>query len=76
MAKNNSAVWFRKVRESYLPISPMGLLVYLLYVGYIVTVVIAWYQIGHNTWTLLTTVIPVVVVAAVVTQLIASKHSK
>jgi len=76
MAKNNSSIWFRKVRGSYLPNSVIGLGVYLLYVAYIVVVGVEWYRLGHSGWVLLTTVVPVVVVAAFITQAIASKHSK
>ncbi len=76
MAKNNSSIWFRKVRGSYLPTSFIGLVLYLAYVAYIVAVVVDWYYLGHSGWVLLTVVIPVVVVAAFIVQLIASKHSK
>lgn len=76
MAKNNISIWFRKVRGSYLPASFIGLIIYLLYVAYIVAVGIEWYRIGHDYWTLLTAVIPVVVVAAVIVQVIASRRSK
>jgi len=76
MAKNNTSIWFRKLRGSYLPNSFVGLVIYAIYVAYIVAVGIEWYRIGHDYWTLLTTVIPVVIVAAVIVQSIAAKHSK
>lgn len=76
MAKSKTSTWFRKVRGSYLPSSPTGLLIYFIYVIYILTVAFDWYRLGHSPWVLLTTVIPVVVVAAVVVQFIASRHSK
>ena len=76
MAKNNTSIWFRKVRGSYLPSSFVGLVIYLIYVAYIIAVVVDWYYLGHSGWVFLTTVLPVVVVAALIVQYIASKHSK
>ncbi len=75
MAKNKS-IWFRKIRGSYLPTSIIGLGIYLLYVLYIVVLTYDWLRLGYHVWPLLTSVIPLVVLAAIVTQCIASKHSK
>lgn len=75
MAKNTS-IWFRKVRGSYLPTSFIGLVIYFVYVAYIVAVVVDWYYLGHSGWIFLTTVIPVVVVAAFIVQTIAARHAK
>jgi hypothetical protein len=76
MAKNNSATWFRKIRGSYLPTSFTGLVIYLIYVAYVIAVAVEWFQKGYDYWTLLTVVLPVVAVAALIVQFIASKRSK
>lgn len=76
MAKNNSRIWFRKVRGSYLPNSGMGLLIYLFYVAYLVALVVGWYAYNRTAWGLISAVIPLTVGAALVTQYIASKHSR
>jgi hypothetical protein len=74
--KQKHTPWFRSVRGSYLPVGWQGLALYLLYVTYIVLVPLAWYLKGHSLWLLLTTVIPLLVAAAVVMQFIAGKHTK
>jgi hypothetical protein len=76
MTKNNTSIWFRKVRGSYLPTSFIGLVIYLLYVTYIVAVGIEWYRIGHDSWALLTALLPCVVAATVIVHWVASWHSK
>ena len=76
MAKKNTSIWFRKIRGSYLPVNFIGLAIYLLYLGYIVVLAYDWYRLGYHVWPLLTSVIPLVVLAAIVTQYIASRHSK
>ncbi len=76
MAKKNSSYWFRAIRGSYLPSSLLGLCIYLLYVAYIVTLTYEWIIRGSDSWTLLTVVLPLIVLAALITQYIASKHSK
>ena len=76
MAKNRNKNWFIAVRGSYLPSSFMGMIIYLLYVAYVVALVIGWYINGHDYWTLLINVIPLSIGAMLITQYIASKHSK
>jgi hypothetical protein len=73
-AKKRAA--FYKKRGSYLPSSPKGFGIYCLYLAYIVALPIAWYQHGHELWTLLAIVIPLWAVAAVFTQYIASKNAR
>ena len=75
MAKSKQA-WFVKTRGSYLPSSLMGASIYTLYVLYVVALLGDWAINGHHTWHLLTAVIPLTVGAALVTQYIASKHSR
>ncbi len=74
--KTKSNAWFRKVRSSYLPSSWQGMIIYLCYVVYIVAVPVTWYQRGHELWTLLAGVIPLLVLALFITQYVASKHAK
>lgn len=75
MAKSKKA-WFVKVRGSYLPSSLIGLVLYLAYAAYIVLLAVGWYVDGHRIWYLLVNVIPLMIGAALVTQYIASKHSR
>ena len=75
MANKSQTPWFRPVRRSYLPSSWQGLVIYLLYVAYVVALVADWYRLGHHGWTLLVSVIPLVVAALVVTQYVASNNS-
>ena len=75
MVKHTRA-WFSKVRGSYLPSSPVGLALYSVYASYMVLLAIGWYVDGHRIWYLLVNVIPLMVGAALVTQYIASKHSR
>lgn len=75
MAKRKSP-WFRPVRGSYLPASPAGLVIYLAYAAYVVLVAAGWYVDGHRIWYLLVDVIPLTAAAALLTQFIASRHSK
>ncbi len=74
--KTQSSIWFRRVRSSYLPTSWQGRLIYLCYVAYIIAVPVVWYQDGHELWTLLSRVIPLLVLAFFITQYVASKHAK
>lgn len=77
MAKTKSSQkWFIQVRASYLPASATGLLIYLLYLCYLVALLADWLRDGHHVWYLLVDVIPLSVGAAVLTQYIASKHSR
>jgi hypothetical protein len=68
--------WFVSVRKSYLPSSWQGRLIYALYVAYTIAVPITWYKEGHDFFRLLTTVIPLLAAAALLTQFVASKNSK
>jgi hypothetical protein len=74
--KKNNKAWFVHVRKSYLPASWQGLSIYFLYVAYLVLVPVVWYRNGHDLWKLLTTVIPLVIGMAIVTQFVAYKNSK
>ncbi len=74
--KRKNKAWFKPVRRSYLPASWQGLVIYLIYVAYIVTVPIVWYQKGHYLWSLLFEVIPLVIAGELLTQFIASNNSK
>lgn len=77
MAKSKSQNrWFISVRSSYLPASPTGLLIYFVYLAYLVALVADWLRDGHHVWYLLVDVVPLSIGAALVTQWIASKHSK
>jgi hypothetical protein len=73
--KNAHKPWFIYIRRSYLPASWQGLGIYTLYVIYSVAVPVDWYTRGHSLWELLSSVIPLVVLAAVLTQFVASKNS-
>lgn len=73
---HSATKWFYQVRGSYLPCSWQGRLIYLIYVIYLLAVLAAWYRLEHSLWTLLVQTIPVMIGAAILTQLIASKHSK
>jgi hypothetical protein len=74
--KSRKQAWFKKVRGSYLPNSKEGLVIYFAYLVYLVAVPVVWYGQGHDLWRLLTTVVPLTVGAAVLTQFIASKNYK
>ena len=77
MIKNpNNKAWFISVRRSYLPSSWQGLIVYMVYTIYLILLGILWYQRGHHYWTLMTTIIPLIIGSAFITQYIASKNSK
>lgn len=76
MFKKNKKTWFIKVRGSYLPSAWQGMLIYLWYVVYLITVPVVWYVGDHTLWQLLTTVIPLIAAAALLTQYIASKHAR
>ena len=77
MAKTKSnKKWFISVRSSYLPASPIGLLIYFAYLAYLVALVADWLRDGHHVWYLLVNVIPLSIAAAVLTQYIAAKHSR
>lgn len=75
MFHKNKHQWFEKVRNSYLPKSWQGYLIYMSYVAYVVLLPIGWYRRGHAIWDLFTVVIPLWIAAALVTQYIASKRS-
>ncbi len=74
MATNKA--WFVKTRGSYLPISWVGRLLYLLYLAYVVLLLVGWALDGHRVWYFLTDVIPFTVGAAFAAQYVASKHAK
>jgi hypothetical protein len=74
--KRNSKAWFVHVRKSYLPASWQGFGIYLLYVAYLIMVPVVWYSNGHDLWRLLTTVIPLILAMALLTQFVAYKNSK
>jgi len=74
--KAKKGAWFYKMRGSYLPCSWQGLAIYGVYLVYIVAVPAVWYQKGHDLWSFLVMVIPLVVAAAVLTQYIASKNAR
>jgi hypothetical protein len=75
MAKKKTTKWFKYTRKSYLPAAWQGLVIYLIYVTYIVVVPIIWYRKGHNLWTLVSEVIPLMLAAVILTQYIASSNS-
>lgn len=75
MAKHTSN-WFRPVRGSYLPASPVGLAIYLAYAAYVILLEVGWFVDGHRVWYFLVEVIPLTVAAALLTQFVASKHSR
>lgn len=74
--KNKHQAWFVHVRKSYLPASWQGFCIYFLYIAYIVTVPIVWYNEGHYLWNFLTEVIPLVLAGVLLTQYIAANNSK
>lgn len=76
MARTSSKSWFTPTRGSYLPSSPTGLIIYGAYAAYLVALVAGWYADGHRIWYLLTEVFPLSAAAALLTQWIASRHSK
>lgn len=75
-AKAKKQAWFKKIRGSYLPASQEGFCIYMTYLLYLVAVPTVWYNQGHDLWKLLTTVIPLCVGAALLTQFIASRNAK
>lgn len=76
MKKNKNNNWFISVRGSYLPSSSKGTIIYLLYVTYVTALFIGWYKNGHDYWDLIIYVIPLSIGSMLLTQYIASKHSK
>jgi hypothetical protein len=68
--------WFKKIRGSYLPASTIGLIVYLAYVAYLLGLIGVWLKYDKSIWGIVVYVIPLSVASAIVTQNIASKHSK
>lgn len=76
MTLNNRRAWFKPIRGSYLPASPIGLIIYTVYIGYTFGLLAGWYVDGHRIWYLLVQVIPLSVGAAILTQFIASRHSR
>lgn len=74
--KTKRNAWFVHVRNSYLPATWQGFVIYLLYVAYIIAVPLVWYKNGHDLWRLLTTVVPLLIAMVLLTQFIASKNSK
>lgn len=75
MPKQKAKSWFKPVRGSYLPASPVGLLIYTIYVVYLAALTFGWYVDGHRIWYLITQVIPLSVGAALIAQYIAAKHT-
>ncbi len=73
--KKAKGAWFYKKRGSYLPCSWQGLLIYLVYTAYVITLPVVWYYDGHDVGQLLTFIIPLMCVAALLTQYVASKSS-
>ena len=76
MSKNKNKIWFKKIRGSYLPSSTTGLVIYLSYTAYLIALITIWYLENSSVWNLIVFVIPLSVGAALLTQYIASKHSK
>lgn len=74
--KSKTHAWFIARRGSYLPASLIGLIIYLVYVAYIAALLGGWYVDGHRIWYLLVYVIPLSTAAAILTQFVASKHSR
>lgn len=72
---NNSRAWFMRVRSSYLPVSPIGFIIYFLYLAYLVALLADWLQNGYHVWYFLVDVVPLSVIAALITQYVASKHA-
>lgn len=73
--KSTKNAWFIYRRKSYLPASWQGLVIYLIYAVYIISLAVLWYKRGHHLWILLSTVIPLIIGAAFVTQYVAFKNS-
>lgn len=72
----NDHAWFTYVRSSYLPANSTGLIIYLIYLGYLLALLADWLRNGHHMWYFLVDVVPLSVGAALVTQYIASRHAK
>ena len=75
-SKPSKSAWFKAVRRSYLPASPEGLVIYLVYVAYEVLLMVDWYRQGHSYGRLLTTILPLAIGASVLTQFIAARNSR
>ena len=76
MVYTKNQKWFNPVRSSYLPASAIGFTIYFAYLIYLIALLIGWVIKGHHIWNFLVNVIPLSVGAAIITQYIASKHSK
>lgn len=75
-SKAKSRAAFYKIRGSYLPSNPRGLAIYFIYMAYIIALPVAWYRHGHDLFVLLVVVVPLLALAALLTQFIASKNTK
>ena len=75
MAKKKSSKWFIKVRGSYLPNSWQAWLLYVPFVGFLLTVLIAAARTEHSVSDMFYMVFPQWVAAAVVLTWIASQRS-
>jgi biotin transporter BioY len=76
MAIKDNRVWFKRIRSSYLPTSTVGFILYFIYLAYLLALIADWLRDGHHVWYFLVDVLPLSVAAALITQYIASKHSK
>jgi hypothetical protein len=74
MSKNSSK-WFKKIRESYIPVAWQGWLCYLPYIAYLLfTYLYVMYSFGYSVLSLLI-IIPNWVVAVLIMSWLASKKS-
>lgn len=71
----SSGVWYVKVRSSYLPASPMGILVHTIFVAYLAVSAIVSVQQTDNSSLALLIIFPNWVAAAAVITYIASQKS-
>ena len=73
--QSNDQNWFRKVRGSYLPSSPIGALTYIPYIVYLVGVLVFVLYNKYSFWAAVFTIIPNWVAAVVILNWIADKKS-
>lgn len=76
MIWHKKRAWFTPARNSYLPANNIGAIIYLAYATYVVAIGIIWLVYERTAWTLVTQAVPLAVGAMLLTQYIASKHSK